>query len=119
MAKKQPVNTMKTSATDKLHSGSSIGNMDEISLDLIDIGKIQVRTDLSSGIDDLAESIRKQGLIQPIYVAKKSNGHFEILAGQRRFLAHQKLKLKTIRAVVIDDASLEAEPELDLPKLLF
>lgn len=109
MAKKQPVKTMKTSATDKLHSGSSIGNMDEISLDLIDIGKIQVRTDLSSGIDDLAESIRKQGLIQPIYVAKKSNGHFEILAGQRRFLAHQKLKLKTIRAVVIDDASLDDE----------
>jgi len=86
---------------------SSAGNVEEISLKLIDIGKAQVRTDLSSGIEDLAESIRKQGLIHPIYVAKHPNGRYEILAGQRRFLAFEKLGYKTIRANVVDAASVD------------
>ncbi len=47
-------------------TSSSIGSVKDISLDLIEIGTAQVRTDLSSGIDDLAASIKKQGLIQPI-----------------------------------------------------
>jgi hypothetical protein len=44
---------------------SSVGKIQEIKLDLIDIGTAQVRTDLKSGIDDLAASIRKQGLLEP------------------------------------------------------
>jgi len=83
---------------------SSIGEIVEVSLDKIDIGTAQVRTDLSSGIEDLAASIKRQGLLQPIYLAKKPNGRFEILAGQRRFLAHQKLGYKKIRAIVTDKA---------------
>ena len=88
-------------------SGSSIGQVQEISLDLLDLGMAQVRTDLESGIDDLAASIRRQGLLQPIYVAPKSNGRYEILAGQRRFLAHQKLGYKTIRTIVAESGSVD------------
>jgi ParB family chromosome partitioning protein len=84
-----------------------IGQVEMIPLSLLDIGTAQVRTDLSSGIDDLAASIRKQGLLQPIVVARQSNGRYEILAGQRRFLAHQKLKLEFIRAQVIESKDVD------------
>ncbi len=73
----------------------------EIDLSLLDIGQAQVRTDLSSGIDELAASIRVQGLIHPIHVCETASDRFEIIAGQRRFLAHQLLGKKTIQAVVV------------------
>jgi len=70
--------------------------------DLI-IGKGQVRTDdPGRGIDELAESIEVQGLLQPIVVCPASEpGKWEILTGQRRFLAHKQLKRDTIEAVVL------------------
>jgi ParB family chromosome partitioning protein len=81
--------------------------VEEISIEKIEIGTAQVRTDLSSGIEDLASSIKKQGLLQPIYVAKQSNGRFEVLAGQRRLLAVKKLGQKTIRAIVADGNAID------------
>lgn len=72
--------------------------------DLI-IGKSQVRTgDLGAGMDELARSIEVQGLLQPIVVCPASEqGKWEILTGQRRFLAHKQLKRDTIAAAVIDE----------------
>jgi ParB family chromosome partitioning protein len=81
--------------------------IEEISLSDIEIGQSQVRTDLSSGIEDLAASISKQGLLQPIFVARQTNGKYEILAGQRRFLACKKLGLASIRAVVTDASKVD------------
>jgi ParB/RepB/Spo0J family partition protein len=81
---------------------SSRGHVEDLPLSLIDIGTAQVRTDLSSGIDELVQSIRRQGLLQPILVVKKPDGRYEVIAGQRRFLAHQRLGLETIRAIVRD-----------------
>jgi ParB family chromosome partitioning protein len=55
-------------------------------------------------IIELAESIREKGLINPILV-RPVNGRFEIVAGHRRFLAHQHLRLKEIAVTVkeLDD----------------
>jgi ParB family chromosome partitioning protein len=76
----------------------------EIPLDDLVIGKGQVRTKVGEGIDELAESIRVLGLLEPIVVSPADKaGKFEILTGQRRFLAHKKLKAKTILAVVRTD----------------
>lgn len=83
---------------------SSRGTISDIPLAEIDIGKAQVRTDLASGIDDLAASIKAQGLIQPIVVAKKSDGRYELLAGQRRLLAHQRLGYTAIRATILEES---------------
>lgn len=80
-------------------------SVQEIEIDQLEIGTSQVRVDLASGIDDLAASIRKQGLLQPIVVSRLPNGRYEILAGQRRFLAHKVLGLKTIAALVLDSVS--------------
>lgn len=78
----------------------------EIDLNLLDIGKGQVRTkDAGKDLDELAESIRVMGLLEPIVVvASETKGRFEILTGQRRFLAHKQLKKKTIMATILDGA---------------
>ena len=77
----------------------------EIPLDDLVIGKGQVRThETSKGIDELARSIDVQGLLQPIIVcAANEEGRWEILAGQRRFLAHKYLKKDVISAAVFDE----------------
>lgn len=82
----------------------------EIPLDDLVIGKGQVRVkDVQKDIDELADSIRVQGLLQPIVVCEAEKmGKYEILTGQRRFLAHKQLKMKTIRAVVLDEKIDEA-----------
>lgn len=76
----------------------------EIDVDLIDSGTIQVRTrDVEVGLDELAESIEKSMLINPITVYKKDDGRYELVAGQRRLLAiKEKLHRKKIRATVIE-----------------
>lgn len=95
-------------------NSSSLGKVEEIPLDQIEIGMAEVRTDLTSGIDDLAVLIQKQGLIHPIFVARKANGRYEILAGQRRFLAHKKLGYPTIRATVVDEADVDDNKKVEI-----
>jgi ParB family chromosome partitioning protein len=69
------------------------------------IGKAQVRlSETSIDIEELAASIEKQGLLEPIVVAPaETEGKFQIILGQRRFLAHQHLKKDTIKAGVLDE----------------
>jgi ParB/RepB/Spo0J family partition protein len=66
----------------------------KISRELIDPEKVR----------ELAESIRESGLLQPILI-RPSNGRFEIVAGDRRYLAHKLLNLKEIKSIVreLDD----------------
>ncbi len=52
-------------------------------------------------IDDLAESIKVHGVLQPIIVTKKDN-YYQIIAGERRWRASKKAGLKTIPAIVRD-----------------
>lgn len=52
-------------------------------------------------IDELAESIKKHGIINPITVRKLGN-KYEIIAGERRFKASQSIGLKEIPAIVIE-----------------
>ncbi len=53
-------------------------------------------------IEELADSIKKYGLIQPIIVTKK-DGYYEIIAGERRWRACKKAGLREISAIVKDD----------------
>ncbi len=61
----------------------------------------------------LMESIKTEGLLQPIGVVKKSKG-FEVVYGNRRFLAYSKLGFKTIPAVIQDDME---RNEIDIKNL--
>ena len=56
-------------------------------------------------IDELAASIKEKGIIQPIVVKKKDDSeHYELICGERRLIAAQKVGLKTIPAIIKDIA---------------
>jgi ParB family chromosome partitioning protein len=74
-------------------------------------GKYQPRTRMDEGaLAELADSIRSQGLMQPILARAIPGGHFEIIAGERRWRASQLAGLKEVPAlvrVVEDEAALK------------
>lgn len=55
-----------------------------------------------AGLDELAESIRVQGVIQPLVVAARDDGEFTIIAGERRWRAAQRAGLAEVPVVVRD-----------------
>ncbi len=82
----------------------------EIDIDLIDPNPQQPRTRFAeSSLEELAQSIRANGVVQPIVVRPKGQ-RYEIVAGERRWRASQKAELRRIPAVVkevSDDKLLE------------
>ena len=75
--------------------------MDEISLELIETNPFQPREFFSpEALQELAESIRVQGIIQPITVRKVSAKKYQLISGERRFQASKIAGLKTIPAYV-------------------
>lgn len=86
----------------------------DIPLDKLTIGKAQVRTrDVGKGIDDLAASIDKVGLLEPIIVVDlEQEGKYEIILGQRRYLAHRELGKDTITAGILDKRVDELEAKV-------
>ena len=93
---------------------AKIAEHKDIPLVDLEIGMYQVRTrDVSKDIDELAESIRKVGLLEPIVVAPPGpNGKYEIILGQRRYLAHRLLQEETIRAGILDERVDEIEAKV-------
>jgi len=78
-----------------------------IPLDLIDLPETEARAEITrEGLDELKESLSRQGLINPITVKPKGE-RFEIVAGVRRYLAAKELGWKEIPAIVreLDDFS--------------
>jgi ParB family chromosome partitioning protein len=75
----------------------------ELPVDLVQRGKYQPRRDIDpESLQELADSIRAQGVMQPIVVRPVSSSRFEIIAGERRWRATQLAGLDTIPAVVRD-----------------
>lgn len=65
--------------------------LEEVLLDKIYVSEANVRKrQVETNIDELAENIRRHGLIHPVIVFLK-NGKYELIVGQRRFLAFKKL----------------------------
>ncbi|HEX9749873.1 MAG TPA: ParB/RepB/Spo0J family partition protein [candidate division Zixibacteria bacterium] len=54
---------------------------------------------------ELADSIRAHGVLQPVLVRPLSDGHYQLIAGQRRWSAAKHSGLSTIPAIVIDNAT--------------
>jgi len=76
-----------------------------IPLDLIELEPGQPRTDTLNGLDDLAASLRQNGLLQPVVVAgwpdASRAGHFRLVAGERRVRAARSLGWTEIDALVL------------------
>jgi ParB family chromosome partitioning protein len=80
----------------------------EIDIDLLTPNPRQPRTSIDEGtLEELAQSIRSNGVIQPILV-RPSGGRYEIVAGERRWRAAQRAGLLKVPVTIreIDDASL-------------
>lgn len=75
----------------------------EVDLDLIDPNPGQPRTIFSDEkLDELSRSIKENGLVQPILLRRKEDGRFQIVAGERRWRAAQRIGLAHITAVIRD-----------------
>ena len=75
--------------------------LQHLPLDLIQRGKYQPRRDMDpSALEELANSIKAQGVMQPIVVRPIGGGRFEILAGERRWRASQQAGLDKMPAMV-------------------
>lgn len=80
------------------------GELRNLPVDIIQRGKYQPRLDMhAESLQELADSIRAQGVVQPIVVrAIAEPGRYEIIAGERRWRAAQLAGLHEIPAVVRD-----------------
>ncbi len=79
------------------------GELRALDIDLIQRGKYQPRQDMHpESLEDLAASIKAQGVVQPIVVRPVGGGRFEIIAGERRWRAAQLAGLSDLPAVVRD-----------------
>jgi ParB family chromosome partitioning protein len=75
----------------------------QLDVELIQRGKYQPRREMDpDALEDLANSIRAQGVIQPIVVRPLANGRYEIVAGERRWRAAQIAGLLEIPTLIRD-----------------
>ena len=73
----------------------------EVSVDLIDPNPYQTRRQINEvSLAELTESIRASGVVQPVVLRPSVNGRFQLVAGERRWLASKRAGKATVPAVV-------------------
>ena len=79
------------------------GELRDVPIDLIQRGRFQPRRDMDpAALQELADSIRQQGVMQPVVVRPIAEGRFELIAGERRWRATQMAELDRIPAIIRD-----------------
>ncbi len=81
----------------------------EIDIDLIDANPEQPRLNFNADkLEELAQSIKVNGLVQPILVRRVGGGRYQVVAGERRWRAAQRAGLQKVKALIrnIPDAKL-------------
>ncbi len=79
------------------------GDLRKLPIDLLERGRYQPRTEFDpASLQELADSIRAQGVVQPIVVRPLPDERYEIIAGERRWRAAQLAGLAEIPALVRD-----------------
>lgn len=80
------------------HTG---GSAQEVLIDSIDANPYQTRRRINeSALEELAESIRASGVVQPVVLRPGPNGRFQLVAGERRWHASKRAGKTTIPAVI-------------------
>ena len=94
------------STTNEAETGTSdnqkqTGNLSVLPVDLIQRGRFQPRRDFNpESLQELADSIAAQGIVQPIVVRSIGQHRYEIIAGERRWRAAQQAGLDEIPVVI-------------------
>lgn len=79
------------------------GEFKKLPIEYLKQSPFQPRRDIDkSALEELAESIKIQGIIQPIIVRKKQDKDYEIIAGERRWRAAQLAQLREVPTLVKD-----------------
>ena len=82
---------------------SEDGDLKTLPVEFLQRGKYQPRRDMHpEALQELADSIRTQGIMQPIVVRPVGEGRYEIIAGERRWRAAQIAELDTVPALIKD-----------------
>ena len=77
--------------------------LSEIDIDLIEPNSLQPRTNFDNEqLENLAQSIRANGIIQPLLVRRVEEGRYQLIAGERRWRAAQKAELQRVPAIIRD-----------------
>jgi ParB family chromosome partitioning protein len=98
----QPEENTSSSISSSAESGQH-EDLKKLPIELIQAGKYQPRLDMRpEALEDLAASIKAQGLMQPIIVRPISSNKYEIIAGERRWRASQMAGLDSIPVIVKD-----------------
>ncbi|MCF2635391.1 ParB/RepB/Spo0J family partition protein [Prevotellamassilia timonensis] len=88
------------STDDELHTGGS-SSINEVPVEKIKANPNQPRREFSeTSLEELAESIRQIGIIQPITLRQMEDGTYQIIAGERRWRASQMAGLNSVPAYV-------------------
>ena len=88
------------STDDELHTGGS-SSINEVPVEKIKANPNQPRREfLETSLEELAESIRQIGIIQPITLRQMEDGTYQIIAGERRWRASQMAGLNSVPAYV-------------------
>lgn len=99
-----------TSAPSAPTSAPAIGapGYEEIGVHLIEPSPYQARREIpAEQLNELAESIRAEGLLQPI-VVRRQGDRFQLIAGERRWRAFQQLKIRAIPARIVEASNASA-----------
>lgn len=82
-------------------AAQGVGSTQEIPVDSIDPNPYQTRRRINeTALEELAESIRVSGVVQPVVLRPVANGRFQLVAGERRWHASKRAGKTTIPAVV-------------------
>jgi ParB family transcriptional regulator, chromosome partitioning protein len=94
-----------TAASDTAKAESSDGTLRNLPVEFMQRGRYQPRRDMQpEALEELANSIRSQGIMQPIVVRPIEGGRYEIIAGERRWRASQLAGLDSVPALIRDVA---------------
>jgi len=97
----QNKSTKKEEASTSAAEVNSLGSVNEIRLDEIEVNPFQPRTDFDElALNELADSIKLQGLIQPITVRRINAHKYQLISGERRFRASKLAGLTQLPAYV-------------------
>ena len=104
VADPQAAQELPSSATTGSAGGTELGNgFKELPIEQLERGQYQPRLHMDkAALEEMAESIRAQGVVQPLLVRRLEKDRYEIIAGERRWRSAQLAGLSTVPAVVRD-----------------
>ncbi len=97
-----PASRTTATATPSAHATAMTGDLvKEISVEQIDRNPYQTRSRFAEeALNELAASIKSSGVVQPVVVRPQPNGRYQLIAGERRWLASQRAGKTTVPAII-------------------